>query len=1020
MSRARLRSGLSPLVSLCVVTLLAFFAAPVIVASATPRATPAASAAWSINHTPDTTGPQNDHLTSISCPSPSFCVAVGYYNNGTVHQNLIVTWNGATWSLDDSPSLSSSVTQGNRLNSVSCVSTAFCVAVGYYDPRSGYSLGLVLTWNGATWSLDDSASLSPPTVTRFATLNGISCVDTSFCVAVGDYSGGSSMSQNFVLTWNGHSWALDDSASLSPPTLTSQFNHVLSISCASTSFCAGVGYYINFSNGELRQNFVLTWNGHSWVLDDSASLSTSSTEDNFLMSVSCASASFCVAVGLFWSGNASKNLLLTWNGSSWTLDDLASLSASSTEGNVLDGVSCASTSFCVADGYIGNFLGGSNVVLSWNGSSWTLDNSASLSTSATEMNALEGISCASASFCVAAGYYDNAAGDSQNLLVTWDGSSWTIDDSASFSSSGPQQDYLSSVSCASPSFCVAAGYYRNAAGESQNLLLTWNGSSWTLDDSASLSTSISDVNLLTSVSCASASFCVAAGYYENNAGEIQNLLLTWNGSSWSLDAAASLSTSATEINSLEGISCASASFCVAAGTYLATSSGSSEHNLILTWNGSSWSLDAAASLSTSSSQDNQVTSVSCTSPSFCIVAGSYRSNVNVTKDPFLTQNFILSWNGTTWSLDDAASLSTSAMQTNQVNAVSCTAPSFCVVAGYYEDSSGIWNLILTWNGFSWSLDAAASLDIYGSQEDQLNAVSCVSSEYCLATGSYFTSANVSQSLVLTRSAGTWQTNYEASLSTSSSQDNYLNSASCMSTSFCVAAGYYYNGVVNQTLVMSGAVPKALPLTAVQGYWFVASDGGIFSFGDAKFYGSMGARHLNAPIVGMAATPDGKGYWFVASDGGIFSFGDAKFYGSMGARHLNKPIVGMAATPDGKGYWFVASDGGIFSFGDAKFYGSMGARHLNKPIVGMAATPDGKGYWFVASDGGIFSFGDAKFYGSMGAKHLNKPIVGMAATPDGKGYWFIASDGGIFSFGDAKFYGSMGAKHLNKPIVGMAS
>ncbi|MHB8288817.1 MAG: hypothetical protein ACYDEY_06200, partial [Acidimicrobiales bacterium] len=83
------------------------------------------------------------------------------------------------------------------------------------------------------------------------------------------------------------------------------------------------------------------------------------------------------------------------------------------------------------------------------------------------------------------------------------------------------------------------------------------------------------------------------------------------------------------------------------------------------------------------------------------------------------------------------------------------------------------------------------------------------------------------------------------------------------------------------------------------------------------------------------SPDGKGYWFVASDGGIFSYGDAKFYGSMGAKHLNAPIVGMASSPDGKGYWFVASDGGIFSYGDAKFYGSMGAKHLNAPIVGMA-------------------------------------------------------------------------------------
>ena len=77
---------------------------------------------------------------------------------------------------------------------------------------------------------------------------------------------------------------------------------------------------------------------------------------------------------------------------------------------------------------------------------------------------------------------------------------------------------------------------------------------------------------------------------------------------------------------------------------------------------------------------------------------------------------------------------------------------------------------------------------------------------------------------------------------------------------------------------------------------------------------------------------------MASDGGIFSFGDAAFFGSMGGRPLNKPIVGMAATPDGGGYWLVASDGGIFSFGDAAFLGSMGGKPLNKPIVGMASDP----------------------------------------------------------------------------------
>ncbi|HWE68370.1 MAG TPA: fibronectin type III domain-containing protein [Acidimicrobiales bacterium] len=162
-----------------------------------------------------------------------------------------------------------------------------------------------------------------------------------------------------------------------------------------------------------------------------------------------------------------------------------------------------------------------------------------------------------------------------------------------------------------------------------------------------------------------------------------------------------------------------------------------------------------------------------------------------------------------------------------------------------------------------------------------------------------------------------------------------------------------------------------------------------------YYGSTGSLHLNRPIVGMAATADGKGYWLVASDGGIFAFGDAAFEGSAGALPLNKPIVGMAATPDGKGYWLVASDGGIFAFGDATFEGSAGSVHLNQPIVAMATTPDGRGYRLVASDGGLFAFGDAGFDGSAGGNLLNAPIVGMDDTS--AGYWLVASDGGIFAY-----------------------
>ena len=147
-------------------------------------------------------------------------------------------------------------------------------------------------------------------------------------------------------------------------------------------------------------------------------------------------------------------------------------------------------------------------------------------------------------------------------------------------------------------------------------------------------------------------------------------------------------------------------------------------------------------------------------------------------------------------------------------------------------------------------------------------------------------------------------------------------------------------------------------------------------GLATYFGSLVSRHLTAPIVGIASTPDGNGYWLVASNGGVFALGDANLPGTMVPKHLNAPIVSITPDVSTGGYWLTAADGGVFNF-NAPFEGSTGNTKLNERIAGMASTADGEGYWLVAADGGVFAFGDAPFVGSMGSRKLNSPVVSVS-------------------------------------------
>jgi len=190
------------------------------------------------------------------------------------------------------------------------------------------------------------------------------------------------------------------------------------------------------------------------------------------------------------------------------------------------------------------------------------------------------------------------------------------------------------------------------------------------------------------------------------------------------------------------------------------------------------------------------------------------------------------------------------------------------------------------------------------------------------------------------------------------------------------------------------LPKTvgIALAAPDQGWAAASDGNVRPFGGAPDLGRAGPV-LNAPVVGIEATPSGEGYWLVAADGGVFGFGDATFHGSTGHIRLNAPIVDLVTTPSGDGYWLVAVDGGVFVFGDAGFHGSAARVPLNEPIIGGAASASGEGYWLVATDGGVFTFGDAGFVGAAvsllaeweAAGRGDGRVVGLAPAVHGRGY-----------------------------------
>jgi len=257
------------------------------------------------------------------------------------------------------------------------------------------------------------------------------------------------------------------------------------------------------------------------------------TATNDLRGVSCASASFCKAVGFYNAGRVHHTLIGSWNGTTWSID----LSPDKGWGNNVFGVSCASVSSCKAVGFYNAGGVHHTLIESWNGVNWSIDPSPNKGTG---YNILDGVSCPPATMsCKAVGYYYNISlGVTKTLIESWNGTTWSIVPSPNSVST---ENILYGVSCHAPDSCQAVGYNVNST-----LIESWNGTTWSIVPSPNSGIGI---NLLLSVSCYPAAItCQAVGEYANaSLGAYQTLVESWNGASWSIVPSPNSGTSDNEL-----------------------------------------------------------------------------------------------------------------------------------------------------------------------------------------------------------------------------------------------------------------------------------------------------------------------------------------------------------------------------------------------------------------------------------------------------------------------------------------
>jgi hypothetical protein len=362
-----------------------------------------------------------------------------------------------------------------------------------------------------------------------------------------------------------------------------QLVDLASVSCPTTTDCIAVGSQTTISSATTEQPIARRWDGVGWhtmtVPHPNAPHLAS------LVSVSCPTAKFCASVGADQAknGGPQKPIVRMWNGSTWSTKTV--WSGPSGGEAALVSVSCPSTKFCLAMGTWRKNSSDQGEVWSakWTGSAW--QKISVPATSPSVLHAVSSISCPTTKSCQAVGFEGG-----ETVLpyaLTWNGSAWKTRSLAS--GKGAAQSELNSVSCSGADTCFGVGLEDYPVGPPtygyDYTLLAQRFDNGAIKRSVPRAPDGASGQQYKSVSCAAAKTCVATGYYSDPSGKLHLLMHHWNGSAWTAHTAGKMPAAALTF-SLPGIDCPTTSMCLAVGTYL--TSDYHQHAFAQRWDGHAW------------------------------------------------------------------------------------------------------------------------------------------------------------------------------------------------------------------------------------------------------------------------------------------------------------------------------------------------------------------------------------------------------------------------------------------------